>query len=369
MFGGVLVVEASVLKAVKAYFKCGSVLEAGFWVGLVWLSKRKCAECLGEREIIEVMRSYFEVMPGLAVPFGDDVSAVPVADGDVAVLKADMLVDKTDVPRGMSLWQAARKAVVMNVSDFAAKGVQPKAVLVSLGLPGCLMRGDLEEIAKGLNAGAREYGAYVVGGDTGEASDLVISVQLFGTAKKEALVLRSGARVGDVVAVTGFFGKSAAGLQLLLNDYSVSGAMRDVLVGAVCMPMARLKEGLALRRSGAVTASIDSSDGLAWSLHELASLSGVGFVVSGLPVADEVRRFAEFNGLDACELALYGGEEYELVVTVKPKMWSEAETAVEAVGGRLLPIGKATRDKQVVLDVDGKKRVIEARGYEHFKSH
>jgi thiamine-monophosphate kinase len=145
--------------------------------------------------------------------------------------------------------------------------------------------------------------------------------------------------------------------------------MRDVLVGAVCMPMARLKEGLALRRSGAVTASIDSSDGLAWSLHELASLSGVGFVVSGLPVADEVQRFAEFNGLDACELALYGGEEYEFVVTVNPKLWGEAEAAVEAVGGRLLPIGKATRDKQVVLDVDGKKRVIEARGYEHFKSH
>ena len=79
-------------------------------------------------------------------------------------------------------------------------------------------------------------------------------------------------------------------------------------------------------------------------------------------------RFAQFNGLDACELALYGGEEYELVVTVNPKKWVEAESAVEAVGGRLLPIGKATRDRQVVLDVDGKKRVVEARGYEHFKS-
>jgi thiamine-monophosphate kinase len=182
-------------------------------------------------------------------------------------------------------------------------------------------------------------------------------------------MLRSGAKVGDVVAVTGFFGKSAAGLRLLLEGYNVSAGLRDVLVGAVCMPMARLKEGLALRRSGAVTASIDSSDGLAWSLHELAKLSNVGFLVSALPVADEVRRFAEFNGLDACELALYGGEEYELVVTVNPKLWSKAEEAVESVGGCLFPIGKVTRDKHVVLDVDGNKRLIESRGYEHFKSY
>ncbi len=75
----------------------------------------------------------------------------------------------------------------------------------------------------------------------------------------------------------------------------------------------------------------------------------VGFIVNSIPVADEVRRFAEFNHLDPLELALYGGEEYELVVTVKPKVWVNAETAVEAVGGCLLPIGKVTRDKEMVL--------------------
>jgi thiamine-monophosphate kinase len=309
---------------------------------------------LGERGIIEVLRRHFDVLPGAPVGFGDDVSGVALGGGRVAVLKTDMLVGKTDVPRGMSLWQAARKAVVMNVSDFAAKGVAPSAVLVSLGLPRRLLRRDMEEIARGLNAGAREYGAYVVGGDTGEASDLVVAVSLFGTAKKKALMLRGGARVGDVVAVTGFFGESAAGLRVLLDNCAVSEELREVLVGAVFMPHARLKEGLALSGSGAVSASIDSSDGLAWSLHELAKMSNVGF--------------AEFNGLDALELALYGGEEYELVVTVKPKRWAAAESAVEAVGGRLLPIGKVTRDKQVVMELDGKKCPIEARGWEHFKS-
>lgn len=326
------------------------------------------AGTLGEHHIIELMRSYFDVMPELAVPFGDDVSAVPLGEGDVAVLKADMLVAKTDVPRGMSFWQAARKAVVMNVSDFAAKGVEPKAVMVSLGLPPSLLQGDLEEIARGLNAGAREFGTYVVGGDTAESAEVIISIQLFGTAPKQGLMLRGGAKAGDILAVTGFFGKSASGLQLLLDKQcKASDALRDVLVGAVFMPKARLREGLALQRSGAVTSSIDSSDGLAWCLHELSVQSKVGFAVSALPVADEVRRFAEFNGLDSSELALYGGEEYELVLTVNPKMWMEAEAAVESVGGKLLPIGKATRDKQVVLDVDGVKRVVETRGYEHFK--
>jgi thiamine-monophosphate kinase len=268
----------------------------------------------------------------------------------------------------MSLWQAARKAVVMNVSDFAAKGVEPVAMLVSLGLPRDFMREDVEELARGLNAGAREYGAYVVGGDTSEASDLVVSISLFGTANRNALMLRSSVMVGDIVAVTGFFGKTAAGLRLLLDGYAASKELREVFLRSVCMPKARLKEGLALCSSGAVSASIDSSDGLAWSLHELARLSNVGFLVNSVPVADEVRRFAEFNGLDALELALYGGEEYELVVTIKPNRWVAAETAVEAVGGCLLPIGRATRDKQVLLDINGEKRVIEARGWEHFKS-
>jgi len=323
---------------------------------------------IGERKIIEIIANHLEAMPNLPIPFGDDVSAVNLDQKQVAVLKTDMLVGKTDVPKNMSLWQAARKAIVMNISDFASKGVQPKAALVSLGLPRGYLRKDIEEIARGLNAGAREYGAFIIGGDTGESSDLVISVSLFGTSEKKSLMLRSGAKPGDILAVTGFFGKSAAGLRLLVNDCSASAHLRDVLLSSVCMPNARLKEGLALSKSRGVSSSIDSSDGLAWSLHEIGKMSGVGFILGSVPVADEVKRFAEFNSLDPMELALYGGEEYELLVTVKPKAWPDAETAVEAVGGSLLPIGKVTRDKEILLDFNGKKRAIEARGWEHFKS-
>jgi thiamine-monophosphate kinase len=327
-----------------------------------------CGGGLGERAIIELIKKQLDALPGSFLPFGDDVSAVALDKERVAVLKTDMLVGKTDVPRGMSWWQAARKAVVMNVSDFAAKGVEPKAALVSLGLPRGLLQRDIEDIGRGLNSGAREYGAYVIGGDTGEASDLVVAVSLYGTAERKRIMLRRGATVGNILAVTGFFGKSAAGLRLLMDGYAASDDLREVLVGSVFMPQARLKEGLALADSLAVTSSVDSSDGLAWSLNELCRMSSVGFQITSVPVADEVKSFADFNGLNALELALHGGEEYELVVTVKPKMWDEAEVAVERVGGRLLPIGRVIREKQIVLELDGKKRLVEPRGWEHFKS-
>jgi thiamine-monophosphate kinase len=326
-------------------------------------------ETVGERKIIELILEQLEKMPRMPIPFGDDVSAYPINDDQLLILKTDMLVGKTDVPHGMSLWQAAHKAVVMNVSDFAAKGVKPKVMLVSLGLPKKLAKKDaVEEIGRGLNAGAREYDAYIIGGDTNEASDIIISLSLFGIAKKDFLMLRSGAKAGDIIAVTDFFGKTVSGLKILLNNLEAPQKIRKNLVNSVLMPHARLKEGLALSQTKAVTACIDSSDGLAWSLHEIARASDVGFLIDKLPTAKEVEKFAKINNLDPLELTLYGGEEYELVLTVKPRLWEKAKKAVSDVDGKLLRIGKVTDEKRVFLEIDGKRRLIEPRGWEHFKS-
>jgi len=303
----------------------------------------------------------------MPIPFGDDVGAYPVANRQLAVLKTDMLVGKTDVPPRMSLWQAARKAVVMNVSDFAAKGVKPLAIVVSLGLPKELTQKNVKEIGRGLNAGAREYGVYVVGGDTGETSDLIISLSVFGVAKEGEVVLRSEAKPGDLLAVTGLFGKTAAGLKILVQGFHIQRSIRQVLIQSVLMPHARLREGLALNSTKAVTAGIDSSDGLAWSLHEISRASGVGFLIDNVPVAGETERFAKINKLDPLELALYGGEEYELVLTIKPELLEKAKKAVEKVDGNLVLIGKAVDKKGVFADVEGKRHIVEPRGYEHFR--
>jgi thiamine-monophosphate kinase len=325
------------------------------------------AKELGERKIIELILECLEQMPNMPIPFGDDASAVDMGHGKLAVINMDMLVGKTDVPKTMSLWQAARKAVIMNISDLAAKGAQPLALLASIGVPPDLTEADIQQIGKGLNAGAREYNAYILGGDTNEASDLVISCMALGVCSKHHLIKRSGAKPGDWVAVTGYFGKPASGLKILMDELSAPENSGE-LVDSVLMPKARVKEGMALAQSKAATASIDSSDGLAWSLHEISQASNVGFLIDNLPVAPSAESFAEIYGFDPVELALYGGEEYELLVTIKPKLWQEAKKAVENVGGSLIKVGRVTEEKQLLLQTGGKLVSIEARGWEHFKT-
>jgi thiamine-monophosphate kinase len=323
----------------------------------------KSVEELGERKIIDIILKHLEPMPNMPVQFGDDVSAVDIGSGKLAVIKTDMLVGKTDVPQGMNLLQAARKAVVMNISDLAAKGVKPLALLVSIGVPHGLRERDIVQIGEGLNKGAREYDAYILGGDTSEASDLVISCAAFGIGEKKRLMLRKGAKPGDIVAVTGPFGNTAVGLKILLQNLSAPSRMRKTLVDSVLMPRARLNEGLALAETGAVTASIDSSDGLAWSLHEISKASNVGFLIDKLPVAEEAKKLAKIHKLDPIELSLYGGEEYELVVTVKPRLWKKTRKKVA-----LIRIGRVTKEKTLVLKVGKKAFPIEAKGWEHFKT-
>ena len=325
------------------------------------------AKELGERKVIEIILECLEQMPNMPIPFGDDASAVDIGKDKLTVINMDMLVGKTDVPKTMSLWQAARKAVVMNISDLAAKGAKPLALLASIGIPPDLTEANIQQIGKGLNAGAREYNVYILGGDSNEASDLIISCMALGVCHKHHLIKRSGAKPGDYVAVTGSFGKTASGLKILMNSLS-DAENSGALVDSVLMPKARVQEGLVLSQFHLATASIDSSDGLAWSLHELSRASHVGFHIDKLPIAPEAERFAKFHGFDPVELALYGGEEYELLVTIKPRLWKEAKKAVETVGGSLIKLGRVTKEKQLLLKTDEKLVSIEASGWEHFKT-
>ena len=320
---------------------------------------------LGERKIIEIFMTLFQRMPKMPIPFGDDVSAIALSDGRLAVIKCDMLVAKTDVPRGMSYWQAARKAVVSTVSDFAGKGVQPLGLLTSLGLPYRFKRKDIVQIGLGLNAGAREYDTYVLGGDTNEAGDLIIDCVGFGLGYEAGIMKRSGAKPGDWVATTGLFGKTAAGLKMISEGLKVSPKIERELAEAVYMPKAYLKEGLSLAKTRAVTSCIDSSDGLAWSLYELARMSKVGFEITDIPVADSAKRFAESRGLDATGLAFYGGEEYNLIFTFKPR---EIAAMREAIDGAFFKIGRVTnRRERIELKTKERVESIRPRGWEHFK--
>jgi thiamine-monophosphate kinase len=316
---------------------------------------------LGEREIIQLLLEKFQPSP-MPIPSGDDVSAVDLGGGRLAVLKVDMLVGKTDMPPGMTAYQAARKAVVMAVSDFAAKGVRPRAALVGLGLPRYGSR-KVKSLAEGLRDAARQYGLSLIGGDTNEAGDLVITVAALGFCGKGRLLLRGGAKPGDLLAVTGPFGRTAAGLKILLENLKAPGNLREKLLRPVFTPEARLQVGLRLRRLGA-TAAIDSSDGLAWSLRELAVASGVGFSVHRLPLAPEAKAFADLHRLDPFDLTFYGGEEYELVVTLDPRRFRRGW---EKRWG-LQVIGRAVEQGGLVFEEKDVRRTIQPRGWEHFKA-
>ena len=319
---------------------------------------------LGERRLVEELLRVIERPQGLLLPHGDDVAAIEVGGVKVA-LSCDMLVWDTDVPRGMSYWEVGRKAVVSCISDLAAKGARPIAVLLSIGVPGHVEVDQVVELVRGANDGAREHGAYLVGGDTNEAPTIVLDVACIGVAEHR-LVPRGGARPGDIVAVTGAFGSTGAALAMALRGLKPRDPeLERRLWEPLARPRARVAEGVALSR--VATAAIDSSDGLAASLAELSRASGASIIVDYVPISSEAQRFAEEFNLDPLQLALYGGEEYELVVTIPPDRWSEAVSALSAMGSSLTRIGVVAEGEGVKLSLGGELREVAGGGWEHFR--
>lgn len=320
---------------------------------------------LGEREMIRrLARKFSQSEKELPLGFEDDVSVYPISRTSWLVLKTDTLVGSTDVPPGMTLEQASRKAVVATVSDFASKGVQPSGLLVSLALQPPVTPQMVKDLSDGIYNASKKYGCRVIGGDTGEASDLIIDCVGFGFVSPKVILRRNGARPGDVIAVTGLFGRTSAGLRILLSRKKV-GKRFSRLVDSVLHPAARLDTGLMLAKAGAVTSSIDSSDGLAWSLHEIASTSGVSMLLDKVPIAEDARLYAELHRLRAEDLALYGGEEYELVVTVRKEAFSSLKSVVPS----LIRIGSVAKgDGEVKLISEDGEAQVQPRGWEHMVS-
>ena len=294
---------------------------------------------------------------------GDDVAIVPAKAGRL-VLKVDMLVEHTDVPVGMTYRQAARKAVAMCVSDFASKGARPDSFVVSLGLKKGVSQEQVDALASGFRDAEKEWDVLLVGGDTNEAKELVIDCAMVGFARR--MVSRRGARPGDALVVTGLFGYPPAGLKILNGSAVAKGEFGEKARTSVLDPSPSLKVGMILGRF--LSSAMDSSDGLARSLHTLASESRVGFEVTQLPVAKGVQTFAEANGLSLQELVLEGGEEYVIVGTIPVSRVASARAAVRRAGGALLEIGKATSIAgRVVLATGKSERRIRDVGWTHLR--
>lgn len=317
---------------------------------------------VGEKWVVDYINSTLKKLPGTFLPVGDD--AVDFACSGRLLVSVDMMVQATDVPAGMKWRDVGYRAITSTTSDIASKGGRPLVYLTSLALPPDMKIEDFKELWTGILEAVELYGGAIVGGDTNAGDQVIIDVVCIAEAS-ERIIPRSGARPGDIVAVTGLFGVEAAGLHALINN--VRKPVSSKVVERMVRPVARIREGRILSKYA--SASIDSSDGLAESLHLLSEASGVGFRIDNPPIDPLASEYSREVGVDLFDLVFYGGEEYELVVTIPREFWRRAIVEVEEAGGKLFEIGYVI-DEPGVVEVFWENRYtrLSKRGYLHFSS-
>lgn len=328
------------------------------------------ASDLGERGVIDLIwraiSKHGGVRPsGVALPHPDDATALEMERGGFLLMKSDTFVKRTDAPRGMRHRSMGRKALVMNISDLSAKGAEPLAFLFSLGLPRGYDHRRIEELVRGLAEASSEYRIPILGGDVCESKELFVAG--FATGRAQRLVRRSGAAPGDIVAVTGPFGDTSSALRILLGGLKAPQKLRRRVLRSIYEPSARLGLGIRLAQAGVVTSSMDSSDGLAYTLNELARSSRVGMRISSLPASSDALEFARLNDIDLKDLVFFGGEEYEIVYTVAREKWDDALRVSRESGGHLIGIGEVVPGSAVTSLEDGVEVPVPPKGWEHLK--
>ena len=244
----------------------------------------------------------------------------------------------------------------VNLSDIAAMGARPLGLLLSFCLPRNYLLEDLEEMMEGAQECALSVGTEILGGDTKEGKELVIAGTALGEVEKEHILLRRGAREGDLLAVTGTMGLASAGYAAVSNGLDAPDAM--ALIG-----QNRIRREW--RYSGSATSAMDVTDGLAYSVHELSRHSGVHFAVDwdAIPVRSEVHEIAKAVDGSVEDMVLHYGGDYELLFTIRPDM---LDAARDALNDGFTVIGRAGGQENVLIK-GGKVSYLEPHGYEHFK--
>ncbi len=282
---------------------------------------------LGEFGLIGRIRERFPAPEGVT-GIGDDCAVIPQRSGRDTLVSTDMLIEGTHfLRRDIPPYRLGWKSAAVNISDIAAMGGQPTATFLSVALPADLETGWMEEFLRGYADISRRFGVALLGGDTTASPDRIcLNVAVLGECPSGAARLRSAARDGDLVCVTGCLGDSAGGLKAILE-----GVERDTDVQALIdrhyLPLPRVAEGLRLAATPGVHAMMDISDGIGSDLEHILEASGVGAVIDvpTLPLSPALRRVCVRLGWDAAALAIGGGEDYELLFTCTP----EAERSLD----------------------------------------
>jgi thiamine-monophosphate kinase len=305
--------------------------------------------------------------PNLALGAGDDAALLRPRPGYETILTCDWFLEGSHFLRGEHPpdsigWKCLARAV----SDIAAMGGQPKCFLLSLALPQSLTGRWLRQFLAGLRRAARRFGCPLAGGDTTRRDEILTSVTAIGEVRAGEAIQRSGAKAGDLIFVTGRLGEAELGLRSLRSGRTLKG-QGDLSIKKHLYPEPRLALGHWLARKRVATAMMDLSDGLSSDLSRLCAASRVGarIAIGKIPKVKVRQRIAP-KGPDATVLALHGGDDYELLFTVRPSRAQGLPAAFEGVP--LTCIGEITRERRLLRVGPGEREeTLAVRGWDPFR--
>lgn len=329
---------------------------------------------LGEFGLIERIKQILgEKSPGEVVGVGDDTAVLKVSGDKLLLATCDVQIEGRHFLREkITPYQLGKRVAAINLSDIAAMGGVPTYALASLALPTQTTVEFIEELYQGMKDFFGHFGAYVVGGNLARSSkEIFIDVTLLGEVEPERVILRSGARPGDVVLVTGVLGNAAAGLQVLLGNINIDRLRVDSLIEAYLTPEPQVHVGQVLTNLQCVTAMADVSDGLAGDITRIceASRVGVEIWINKLPISELTRKLADQNSKNPLDWALYGGEDYQLLFTVPPYEVKKVMTAIrEETGIEVTSVGSILKNEEgkKLVQADGAVFPLESKSWDHF---
>ena len=322
---------------------------------------------LGERGFLASISNYVNMVKGARLDFDEDASDFPISPDQSMVVNVDTFVRGTDWLPDMTAAQVGRKTAVMSLSDLAAKGAKPVSTMLSLCVPDDYAASEASELVRGFSQYGLKAGIPFIGGDMGMASDVILTGIAMGVTSPDRIITRRGAKVGDIVAVTGKFGLTSVAYEILLRGKEAESNLQKDSLLAAYKPAINLELVSALAARGAVTASMDSSDGLGITLHTIAGQSKVCFVMDELPAARGVEAFARLHKMNEMKLVMQGGEEFLLVLTIPESKYDEADEVAKSLRVPLLKIGHVQKGTGVVYESREGSVDVPSSGYDTFK--
>jgi thiamine-monophosphate kinase len=326
---------------------------------------------ISENRILQLLEKRFKDASRFLIEgIGDDAAVIhPKGADEYWVVTTDMLIEDVDFREGwLTASQLGHKALAVNLSDLAAMGVRPRCYAVALGLPPSVTEFWIASFYRGMTSLGSRYRAVLVGGDLSRSpSGVQVTVTAVGETRGRKYLRRSLGKPGDLLHVTGVLGKSAAGLKLLMQGviHGRTAGERSAL-RAHKSPDPRCAAGEWLASSGLVHCMMDISDGLSVDLPRLCAASGCGAEVdtAQLPLFRESRRW----GADPLELALHGGEDFELLFAIPPDAAGRLKRLYSRRFPQITHIGRLTprRDSVFIHESGRHRRKLQPHGFDHF---